>query len=107
MFFGAGLSGSIPGLQSLVGTGFFIMIGIIALALAVLTFFVARGLWKGKKWARIVAIILAALGIINSITNLGGGTIIGVLIWNLIFLVIQLVIGGYLLFGKKVKAVFK
>ncbi len=83
------------------GTGMFIVMGIIMIGLAVLSFFIARGLWNGRSWARIVAIILAALSIINGVYSIAQG------MGGWVGLVIQLIIGGYLLFNKDVKEAFQ
>jgi uncharacterized membrane protein HdeD (DUF308 family) len=76
--------------------------GIILIGLSVLSFFVARGLWKGKNWARIVSIIFAGIGVIFSIIAMTQGNILN----NLFNLAINLVIGGYLLFSSSVKKAF-
>ncbi|MGM0405981.1 MAG: hypothetical protein ACQEQM_07570 [Thermoplasmatota archaeon] len=48
---------------------FFAEVGVVCWAvfgiLALLYFLVAFGLWKGQGWARMVAIILAIIGLIN------------------------------------------
>jgi len=94
---GTYMSAAIPGGEALgvLGAGLFIVVGIILIAFAVLDFFVGRGLWKAKKWARIVAIIIAILGVISAITSFA---------W--VSLVIHALIGGYLIFSKGVKAAF-
>ncbi|MGD9276902.1 MAG: hypothetical protein PVJ67_07055 [Candidatus Pacearchaeota archaeon] len=102
---GAGAIGSIasqiPVLGAL-GAGLFIVGGIILIGLGVLGFFVGRGLWKARPWARIVAIIFAVLGILMAIISMIQGSIAS----NIFNLVIQLVIGGYLLFSNNVKQAF-
>jgi hypothetical protein len=108
IFFIAG-AGTLSSLQevpviAMLGTAGFAFLGLILIALAVLAFFVGRGLWKGKNWARIVAIIISILGVISAIASLIGGSSI---ISNLITLIVYALIGGYLLFSKKVKASFK
>lgn len=81
--------------------GLFAVLGIIMIALAVLAFFIGRGLWKGQKWARIIAIIFAILGVISSLISLIGGD------WSqIIGLIINGLIGYYLLFVKSVKEAF-
>jgi len=75
----------------------------VMILFAVLTFFIGRGLWKRQKWARIVAIILAILSFIGAIM----GMVQGMIVQNLFSLVVNLVIGAYLLFSKSVKAAFK
>ena len=40
-------------------------LAILVLVFAVLYFFVGLGLWKAKNWARIVAIVLAAIGLLG------------------------------------------
>jgi hypothetical protein len=102
---GAGAIGEytqqIPALAVL-GTGLFIVLGIIVIAFAVLDFFIGRGLWKGKNWARIIAIIIAILGFISALLSLVDGQFL-----SIISLVIHGLIGGYLLFSKEVKKTFK
>jgi len=102
---GAGMMGSIasqiPLLGALGGALFFVL-GIILIGLGVLGFFVGRGLWKARPWARIVAIIFAALGILMAVISMVQGNIAS----NIFNLVIQLVIGGYLLFSNRVKEAF-
>lgn len=105
LFVGAGSVGAllseIPLLGS-IGAGVFIVLGVLFLALAVLDFFVARGLWKGRNWARIVAIIFAILGVVMAIFGIAGGAIGS----NLFGLIISGLIGYYLLFNKQAKEAF-
>ncbi len=102
---GAGAIGSIasqiPVLGAL-GAGLFVVGGIILIGLGVLGFFVGRGLWKARPWARIVVIIFAALGILMAVISMIQGSIAS----NIFNLVIQLIIGGYLLFSNNVKQAF-
>ncbi len=104
-FFGAGAMGSltnkIPGL-GLLGAGIFIVLGVIMLALGILSIFIGRGLWKGQNWARIVSIIFLTLGIISSVVSVIGGKIMS----GIIYLIIYVAIAAYLLFNKKVKQAF-
>ena len=102
---GTGIMGSklIPLLGAL-GAGLFIAAGIVILGLGVFDFFIGRGLWKAKSWARIVVIVFAALAILGTITSMMvQGKIVGSGVFNLIT---QLVICGYLLFSKSVKQAF-
>jgi len=102
---GAGFIGtilqSIPLLGAL-GAGLFIVIGIILIVFAVLSFFLGRGLWKAQKWARIVVIVFSVLGVLFALLAIVQGQILN----NLLSLIINAVIGGYLLFSKDVKAAF-
>jgi len=91
---------SLGGLAGILG-GALIVLGIIIIAFGVLAFFIGRGLWKAKKWARIVAIIIAALGVLSGIISLIQGDF-----GSILGLVINAIIGGYLLFSKGVKAAF-
>ncbi len=74
---------------SAIGAAVGIILGIILIVLAVIDYLIARGLWKGKNWARIVVIVLAALSLISSLSALPASilTIIidGVIIWYLGF----------------------
>jgi len=102
---GTGMMGSIANqipLLGALGAGLFVVGGIIMIGLGVLGFFVGRGLWKARPWARIVAIIFAALGILMAVISMIQGSIAS----NIFNLVIQLVIGGYLLFSNNVKQAF-
>ena len=101
LFVGSGaLKSKVPFLAFL--GPFLIVGGVILLGLAVLSFFVGRGLWKGQKWSRIVAIIFAALGALLSIV----GMIQGQIASNIVGLVISAGIGAYLLFSSSVKSAF-
>jgi hypothetical protein len=99
--FGAGaLVKTIP-LLAMFG-GLITVAAIAMILLAVLYFFVGRGLWKGQKWAMIVAIIFAAIGVISGILGIIGGDIGG----SIIGLIINGVIIWYLGFNKAGKASF-
>jgi uncharacterized membrane protein (DUF2068 family) len=69
---------------------------------AVLYFFIAKGLWNGESWARITAIVLSCLGVLFAIIGLGGGNIGS----NLVSLIINGAIGGYLWFSNEAKTAF-
>ncbi len=99
MLIGAGIL-DLSSLIPFLGAGLFIVGAIIFIALAVLGFFVGRGLWNGKNWARIVAIVLAVLGVINAIYSIATG------MGGIISLILHALIGGYLWFSKDVKQVF-
>ena len=103
MFVGSAgsLVSNVPGL-ALLGTSLFVVGGIILLALAALEFFIARGLWKGQNWARIVVLIFTGLSILGGVVGMAGGEIGS----NIVSLVINLLIGWYLLFKANVKAYF-
>jgi hypothetical protein len=104
LIFGGGMLASFLGEIPLVGAlagGLFIVMGIIILPFAVLFFFIGRGLWKGQNWARIVSIVFAAIGLASGIFSLIAGDSLslgGILINGLI--------GWYLLFNVKVKEAF-
>ena len=104
-FVGAGFLGAVASQIPLLGAfgkSLFIVVGIILIGLSVLSIFVGRGLWKGKNWARIVAIIFAALGAIMAIVSIVGGSIAN----GISSLAVQLLIGGYLLLNSSVKSAF-
>ncbi|MBI2124625.1 hypothetical protein HYT92_02425 [Candidatus Pacearchaeota archaeon] len=103
LFVGAGTIASKIPIIGAIGSGLFIVVGVVLLGLAVLSFFVARGLWKAQKWARIVAIIFSALGVLMALLGMVQGQIGS----NVLSLVISGAIGGYLLFSKDVKAAFE
>ena len=79
----------------------FIIQGTFFIGIAVLSFFAGRGLWKGKNWAKIVAIIYSIFGIIAGLGGLMKGEISSIL--GLFF---SAIIGGYLFFSKEVRQFF-
>lgn len=89
-------------LFGIVLTSLSILIAIFAFGFAVLGFFIGKGLWKGQSWARIVAIIFAILGVIGGLSSITVNIIQGT-----IYLIVDGLIGGYLLFAKEAKAHFK
>lgn len=102
LFIGAGtIASKIPFIGA-IGAGLFVVIGALLIGLAVLSFFVGRGLWKAQKWARIVAIIFAVIGVLFAVLGMVQGQIAS----NVISLAISGAIGGYLLFSEEVKAAF-
>jgi hypothetical protein len=80
-----------------------IIIGVILIGASIFAFFIGRGIWRLRKWARITAIILAILGLISAIFSM----IIGFKPTQIISLLIDGFIAGYLLFNKEVKEAFK
>ena len=104
MVLGAGfisrILGAMPMLAA-IGSGLFVVVGIVILAFSIIGFLVGMNLWKGKSWARIVAIILAALGVLGSLNNLAHGAFGGI-----IMLAIDGFIVYYLGFHKESKAFF-
>jgi ABC-type spermidine/putrescine transport system permease subunit I len=73
-----------------------VIFGIALIISAIVAFIVARGLWKRKKWARMVVIIISIIAVLSSIIDL-----------ELFRLAINAVIGAYLIFSKEVKQAFK
>ncbi len=61
-------------------TTFLTVIGIIVLAIAVIGFVLAWGLWGGKRWAWAATLVLSALGILANLFSLPV-SIIGILIY--------------------------
>ena len=101
----AGLVNSITNqipILGLFGTGLFIIGAIIIIVLGILSFFIGRGLWKGRNWARILVVIFSFISVLIAIVSMIQGNILS----NIITLVISLVIGGYLLFSNNVKETF-
>ena len=74
---------------------YLLLLTIFPIALGIFLFFVARNLWKGRKWARLIVMIISVLGILASFGSLSPPGII-----------INLFIAGYLLFSKRAKEAF-
>jgi cytochrome bd-type quinol oxidase subunit 2 len=51
------------------GSTVFLIVGVIILIFAIISFLLARGFLKGKRWARTVGIVLAVLEILGAITT--------------------------------------
>jgi hypothetical protein len=68
---------------------------LVVIVFGILIFFVARGLWKGENWARIVVFILLILGFIDSLFTL-----------DIVSMVINALIGYYIWFSREVKSFF-
>jgi hypothetical protein len=80
-----------------------IVVGLVLIGLGVLEFFVARGMWRLKAWARITAILLSLLAVVNAVYVLTSG-LQPIQLTRLIF------DGGivlYLVFSKDAKKLFK
>ncbi|MBW3003868.1 hypothetical protein KY328_02070 [Candidatus Woesearchaeota archaeon] len=104
MLLGAGLVGQLPlGALGLVGAGVFVALGIVMIVVAAVEFFIARGLWKLQNWARIVAVVLAILGILGGVFSLFAGSVVS----GVIGLLINGFIAGYLLFSAEAKKAFR
>lgn len=102
LFFVSGALGSFMAPDFLMGVWFYIF-PILFILLAVLFLFVARGLFKLQKWARILAVIFAGLGIISSVYSLIRlETIVG----NIIGLIISGDILYVLMINKKSRQAF-
>ncbi len=91
MFTGAGFLTTSFGTLGVFSSNVFIGMGVFFLAFAVLQFFIAKGLWDGKNWARIITIVFAAIGVLSALMSLISGSfssiislaIDGVIIWYL------------------------
>ena len=102
------IGGATLGLDTipLLGTLFLALRSVMAIfliATAVLEFFIARGLWKGQSWARVLVIIFSMFGLLFSLIGLAGGAYLQ----GTMGLVVNGFIGGYLLFSKESKSHFK
>jgi uncharacterized membrane protein len=61
-----GMSGDAEaGAVGAIAAGVISVVGVGAIVLGIVLIFVSIGLWKQRNWARIVAIVLAALGILG------------------------------------------
>jgi len=97
----AGFSAANP-LIGAAGAALSLVFAMIILGVAVIEFFTARGLWKGRKWARITAIILSVVGILISLSYLKSAVLVGILL-----LAVNAAIILYLLINKEAKQAFK
>ena len=94
---------SAPELESVLTGGVIIGVGLILIGIGVLCFFVGRGLWKLKQWAKILAIIFAITGIVLMVYSM----ITGFAFLQVVRFAINVAIGAYLIFSKEAKGIFK
>lgn len=78
-----------------------VIISFLIIAFAILDYYIARGLWRGRNWARIVVLVFMVLGFISSLFSLLTGNF-----GRIISLVIYGLVGWYLGFDKNVKRYF-
>tara|TARA_Y100000310_G_scaffold278888_1_gene297680 strand:- start:1195 stop:1596 length:402 start_codon:yes stop_codon:yes gene_type:complete len=76
--------------------------GIFAIIMGIVSFFVAKGLWNLKNWARIVVIIFAALGILDA----GTGIARGFYATGFTGVIVDIIIAAYLIFSEEAKKAF-
>jgi hypothetical protein len=80
-----------------------VVMGILIVGFGVLLFFVAKGIWKLRKWAKIVVIVLSILGIFSAVFSM----IRIFALTHIVMIVIHGIIAGYLLFNEEAKRIFK
>lgn len=80
-----------------------LLLAFLFFALAIFEYFLAKGLWNLKNWARVVTAVFAVLGVVGSFSNLASGMYAS----GIFALAVSLLIGWYLLFNESVKKVFK
>jgi len=99
------LSTLMPFLTAISAWGYILVVfcAIIVLAFSVLSFFIAKGLWKAKNWARMLVIVFSAMSVLGLLTSLFTNFSFG----SLVSVAVQGAVGGYLLFAKEVKEAFK
>lgn len=83
--------------------GIIVFVGILIIGAGIFSFFIGRGIWKLKRWARVTAIILAIIGFLSVILSM----ILHFQITQVLSFLIDGYIAGYLLFNKEVKKIFK
>ncbi len=78
----------------------FIM-GLILVISTLIIFFISRGLWRLKNWARITVIILSVLMAVSAFFSIMGGEL-----KSLLGLAINVIVAAYLIFSENVKNSF-
>jgi uncharacterized membrane protein (DUF2068 family) len=91
-----------PNLSSVVNSQVIIWVGIFLILLGVLIFFVGRGLWKLKLWAKITALMISALMIVYEIYLMA----FDFRFIQVIQLLIYVAIAVYLIVNKEAKKAF-
>ena len=80
-----------------------IVSGFAMIALAVLSYFIGKGLLEAQNWTRILLSVLAILGIISAISNIISSMIFS----SIISIAINSTIAWYLIINEKTKEFFK
>ena len=70
-------------IMSLLGGGFFLIGGLLAIV-GLIWFGIGMGLWNGKNWARIIAIILSILYLIGGLLSLSVPPLWGEAVFSII-----------------------
>jgi hypothetical protein len=91
----------VVGILSIVGGAIiFLLGGFVLVAVGIASIVMAYGLWKGKRWAWIITLILSVIGVISGIASIAIGNfggIVSVIIYGVII---------YYLYRPNVKAFF-
>ena len=74
---------------------------ILFMGIAILSFFIGMGLWRGKNWARIAALVLSLLIVLSSIVGIIYGKMN-----NIFGLILFLIVARHLWFNERLKAFF-
>ena len=93
----AGGEGSAGAMGMMMGLG--AVAGVIFIVLSLIPLLIGWGLWKLKNWARIISIVLFALGALAALAGVGIGAMAGEMIclgFNLVFLLLYAWIIWYL-----------
>ena len=78
-----------------------LLMGIIICLVAILEFFIARGLFKGKLWTKVLVVVFSIVGVITGLLSVFSRNFSGII--NILF---SGLVGGYLLFGTSSKLFF-
>jgi hypothetical protein len=63
-----------PSIGSIISAAL-IVVGILMMVWGVFYYFLARGLWKGKNWARLVQLVFSALAVLGGLFSLPSGIV--------------------------------
>jgi len=80
------------------------VLGVVFIGLGALYYFIGRALWKGRKWAKVLVLILTIVSIIDELITLFTA---GFSVIIIIMMIVNIAILYYLVFDKKSKAFFK
>jgi hypothetical protein len=66
--------------------------GVLVIIFGIIAWYIGRGLWRGRNWARVVVIVLMAIAFIEGLVG-----------FDLATLIFSGIVGGYLWFNKDVQ----
>ncbi len=90
------------------GSAILIVVGVFFLTMAVVDIVLGVGLWKGRRWARILTLVFSGIGVVGIIfAIIVSRAAVESIVGNFFSLIVNGLIFYYLGFSKEAKAAFR